>query len=360
VSTRSLLTFAVLIVLGSTALGCGGASSQQTGSGVTTSASPVRTSVKQVAFLANEPVATVGRVTITRGALRHWVAVGTREQLGAPEPPGYAGCIQYLRSPGTSTTTEATERLKTACARQYEELAKPALSSLIHIYWILGEARSEGARVGGRVSGAELEPLASRLTHRIYEKLEREVPPVTSGQVAGYYLRHKKSFVVPERRDLNILRYRSGTAAERAKEELEHGASFATVVKKTTLEQPPSSRNGFLRDLGPHQFGEPPLSRAVFSAPLNALRGPVEISLGFYVFEVIHRTPPHQKTLAEAKAEITTLLRQERRTLVFSHYASAFRDRWQRKTSCHVGYVVKYCKQYRQSEAESKESATTL
>jgi hypothetical protein len=305
-------------------------------------------------------VARVGSVTITRGALRRWVAIGTREQLGAPEPPNYTGCIEYLRSPGTSTTDEATERLKAACARQYEELAKPALSSLIHIYWILGEARDEGAQIGAGASEAKLEPLAGRLTHRIYEKLEREVPPVTGGQVTSYYLRHKESFVIPERRDLNILRYRSGTAAERAKKELEHGASFATVVKKTTLEQPPSSRNGVLRELGPHQFGEPPLNRAVFSAPLKALRGPVEISLGFYVFEVTRRTPPHQKTLAEAKAEIATLLRQERRTRVFSHYVAAFRDRWQRRTNCHVGYVVRYCKQYRQSEAESQESATTL
>jgi len=361
--TRAVL-FILLVAIVATAVGCGSSGLGRTSNKAATSTAQRTHAVKAIHFVADQPIAAVGAVTITRGQLRHWVAIGNREQLGAPEPPDYTECVKFSRAPGTPATPETTERLKDACERQYDELSKPALSELIHTYWLIGEARDDGMITSGTLKGegslSRFALVAPQLSDRLYRKLERQVPTVTSAQVAAYYQHHKSQFHVPELRDLYILRRPDYPSAKKARQEIEGGASFAEVVGKSSTLQPPSTRGGLQRELGPNQYGEPVLNRAIFKAHLRALSGPVEISLGYYIFEVLKRTPPHQKGLAEASHEIVVQLRKASRDRILSRFVKAFRRRWTSSTSCTPHYVVKFCKEYRPSEAEARESMTTL
>jgi hypothetical protein len=379
-----IATFATVLAAGAVTGGCGSAELQKAphAKQVAPVTAASRVPRQQLDEAEDEPVARIGDRTITLGALRHWISIDIHGQAGAPEPPDYAACIAYLHAESVQTTAQ----LREVCRREYDGLMKPALSSLIHDRWLTAEAAEAGLKAdepklkresstsgphGEEVrqtlettdetaSDVKFKLLVDQLSGRIYRKLELSTPIVTSRQVSSYYMRHKRTFVAPEQRDLYILRTASNAAAKKAKREVEGGTSFAKLVGKTSLEQPTTAKDGLLLGLRPNNFGEPPLNKAIFSAPLNALRGPVEISLGYYIFNVLHSHPARQRSLAEVRPEIVRLLHQQRRDRIVTRFVAAFRKKWTSRTTCAPGYVVKYCRQYRGSKAELREDAKAL
>jgi hypothetical protein len=366
---RRIVIFSVLVTLSSCIADCGSTAppdtTRATSATSVTSTTPVSATTR-VSETSREPVATVGDRTITRGILQRWVALANHGRTAAPEPPDYTRCVEYLRSASTGSAHQTTAQLRGICGKRYEELWKPALSSLIHAQWLIGEAADEGLRIDARLkresvlSGPHGEEvrfklIAANFVHRLYRKLEQAVPPVNRAQLPEYYQRHKEDFVVPELRDLYIIRTADDAAAKQAKKEIEGGTSFATIVKNTSLIQPSGAHDGLLRGLGPDNWPEPPLSKEIFHAPLKTLSGPVQISLGSYVFEVLRRIPAHRKTLAEATPEVAEKLHLILRHRTFSPFVAAFRKKWLAKTNCRPGYVVKYCKQFKATTAELDE-----
>lgn len=385
-------TFAALIIA-SSAAGCGSAAKHSVARShnatKTESVTPITTAnptIGQVHENLRQPVVTIAGKPITLGVLRHWILTSVHPEVEVPEPPGYKACIEHLRAAASTTTKYTTEELKDTCRRQYDKSFIPALRLLIHAHWLIDEAANEGLRVdqerlrreatvngprgeevrgilarkGATISDVRFRLMLNELSERIYRKLEAKVPTVTPAQISKYYKRHKQRYVIPEKRDLYVVRTASDAEATKAKRELEGGTSFATIVKKSTLVQPETSQGGLLLGLSPRTWPEQPLSREVFRAPLKTLRGPVKISLGYYVFEVIRRTPPRQSTLTEARSEIATQLHELRRDQILSRFVAAFRKRWRPRTSCRPGYVVIQCKQHKGSEVEFEASPAVL
>jgi hypothetical protein len=367
---RRIITSAALVIVGSLAIGCGSSTPRDTARAKPAAATATpRLTIAQLHESARKPVATVGDTTITFGILQHWVSASTHRQTEIPDPPAYTA-----------------ERLKSTCQQRYDELLKPALSSLIHARWLIGEAADEGLKVDRAKLRRESSPSGPRgeavrqalatidettsdvmlklevgqISDRIYRKLERKIPTVTSPQISGYYQRHKDHFIAAEQRDLHVLRAESDAAASKAKREIEHGASFATIVSKTSLRQPDTSHEGLLLGLLPYNWPEPPLSREVFHARLKTLVGPVKSSLGYYLFEVIRRVPARQRTLAEVKPEVAEQLHSLRRDRILSHFIAAFRKKWASKTNCFPDYVVENCRQYKSPRAGTQQSPNAL
>lgn len=384
-----LITFVVLIAAGSAAAGCGAAASRDGATSRPTARTKAvtRTTTGRTTTTPGaerEPVARIGGTRITRGFLEHWIAVTTHGQAGAPKPPEYAACVQYLISAGAETST--TEELRRACRQRYEQSSETALSYLIHDRWLIGEAAEEGvkadqarvkaettlqgrhgeevrqtlASTGETISDFRLNLLLNQLSDRFYRKLERKVPAITGARISAYYRLHKNSFAVPERRDLYVVRIGDLPAANKAKRELERGTSFATIVENAPLMQPHEAHGGLIHGLEPDNWPEEPLSRDVFRAPLDTLNGPVQISLGYYIFKVVRRYPPRPRTLAEARPEVAQQLHLALRDRTISRFVTAFRRRWTSRTNCLPGYVVKYCKQYKPSKTASPEASTAL
>jgi foldase protein PrsA len=383
-----IIAFAVTIAVGSAATGCGSSAPRATTHArAVVSATKRNHLTKRVDAIAPPTlVAKVGAKAITLRTLQHWVAIGNHGQIGAPEPPDYTSCVDYLRSNVTSSAAQTTAILKRACRRRYDGLLSSTLSGLIHAQWIIGEAADEGLHVDdakltneSALSGPQSEQVRqtlestgethsdlkfkltlAQLSNRINQKLEREIPTITSARAAEYYARHKASFVVAERRDLQIIRTSSEAAAKQARHEIEAGTSFAALVARTSLTQPNTAHAGLLFGLQPNDWPEPPLSREIFHAKMKALSGPVGISLGFYIFEVTRRIPAHQLTLAEAQPEVILQLQRELKARVFSHYEAMLQRKWTEKTTCRPGYIVKYCKHYKTPETGAEEDPSAL
>lgn len=71
------------------------------------------------------------------------------------------------------------------------------------------------------------------------------------------------------------------------KEQIENGANFADVAQKHS--QCPSGRNGGdLGEFGPGQM-VPEFDKAVFSADVNSVVGPVKTQFGYHLLEVTSR-----------------------------------------------------------------------
>jgi PPIC-type PPIASE domain len=367
VSVPRLSAIAVLLAVASATADCGSSASPKVAATHDTAhtdvapakATPVTTSTASVD--AAEAIVKIGRSTITRGLLVKWTAAALSKQAGAPMPPAYEGCIKLFSE--TIGTTATTEQLKRTCERKYVGYLHKSLSSLIYSYWLIGEAAnaaSEAARrtpgdIGDAISGYRLNAPGHQSALRIRRKLEAQVPRATDAKVADYFSRHKASFALPERRDLYLVRLGSLTEASTAKREIEAGASFAKIVGKTTLMQPEEAHGGLIHGVEARNWPEPPLSKEVFRAPLGALEGPVHISLGYYVFKVVRKTPSREVSLTEAKPEVIRQMILELQKGVFSRYAATFRRKWAAKTVCLPGDLDHYCNGVRSSSGSARE-----
>ncbi len=72
------------------------------------------------------------------------------------------------------------------------------------------------------------------------------------------------------------------------KREIEEGADFADVAKESSS-CPSGASGGDLGEFGPGMM-VPEFDAVVFSAPINAVQGPVQTQFGYHLLEVTSRT----------------------------------------------------------------------
>ena len=72
------------------------------------------------------------------------------------------------------------------------------------------------------------------------------------------------------------------------KTQIEGGADFADVARQHSS-CPSGKSGGSLGEFGPGQM-VPEFDKVVFSAPINAVQGPVKTQFGFHLLEVTSRT----------------------------------------------------------------------
>lgn len=372
---------ATLTACGSGSGGAGSSSSATKGASSSTASTKAPTPSSSDASASSLPsispasvVATVAAKPITWAMLRHQMAIGPRKRE-VPEPPQFSACIAHQRSAKPSSSTEA---LKQECQKLYEEMLGPALGSLINSRWLLGHAAEAGLHIdkagvqrelaqetkgqeatiaaqGETLSDIRQIIVLQQISNRIAARVKGEIPRLTPALIARYYAQHKRSYALPEQRDLYILRTVSEASAKKARQEIEAGKSFASLANASALPQPVHTENGFLKGLTPGYFSEPVLSDAIFKAPLHVLSGPVKISLGYYDFEVTKITPPHQKTLAEVRGSLQKQLPEQLRQETLAKAAGAFKAKWRARTDCRPGFVVSGCKQFKgQGSAEDQ------
>jgi peptidyl-prolyl cis-trans isomerase C len=75
---------------------------------------------------------------------------------------------------------------------------------------------------------------------------------------------------------------------QRLRQEIEAGADFAAVAREHST-CPSSRRGGELGEFGPGEMVKE-FDTVVFSAPLNAVQGPVKTQFGYHLIEVTRRT----------------------------------------------------------------------
>ena len=368
------LALGVPLLLAMTSAGCGGG-----GGGGSTA--------------PNAVVARVGRDVITKAMFSHAFTVAAREEAPAsaiPVPPSFSGCIAYMKasdakSASSGSKPPSAETLKTECSGRYHGLKSHALDQLIIDDWMIEAAPEEGVSVSEQAVQEQLKKeegkdpaqfkqmlaasgrtladqalsirvqlLGEGIRHAIREKSGR----LSDAQVLAYYDAHKETFGVPARRDLEIARTGSEAEAQRVKQEIASGKSFASVVKRLPLQQPVYSHDGLVMGYESGMYNETPLNDAIFAAKLDVLNGPMTVTnLGEYIFEVTRAYPARPESLPQAEATIRQKLPAERYEHELAVFISDWRARWTAKTDCQPGYVVPKCSQFKPSAGSPPEAS---
>ena len=305
-------------------------------------------------------VARVGEYAITRAAFDHWLSIRA----------------------ATSGRTAVSDRTAPG-----ESPKQKVLGFLIFSQWTIGEAAELGVRVSDDEAQKQLEllkydqleglryeqfPKAAELqkslagsgeTHsdqlwlmrlnmlaaRIEQvRLSAAERQITQAQIAQYYAEDKQRFVLPERRDIEVIATFNKAAAEKAKREVQSGKSFSSVRKRVSIY--PNDPEGL-----PHWQEEEVFHKHIFAAKPHVLSGPVYQVL-YYVFEVTKVTPARRQTLARSEAAIRGQLAAGQQGRVSAELLEAFARKWIARTSCGPGYVVPRCSQYAGATSAASDS----
>lgn len=322
-------------------------------------------------------VADVGGQKLTLAEVRFRAGTMFFHKEEVPQPPDYGACVAHK---ATATPGKSPAQLKTACRRLYEELLRRAMNLMIRTRWIAGEAREDGlkanetalrkeveqgmkeeAKVGetpnvtGRSFANELYlQRFDLLAFMLFDRVKARTPAATPQRIAAYYAQHKRSFALPERRDLHLIRTDSQASMKRVLSELRSGRSFQSVVKEVSSYQPIHAQDGSVLGLTYGDYEEPHLSNAIFKAPKHVLKGPVRLdasnapknAFGYYVFEVIRVHPAEQRPLSAVRAAIARNLPELLHNQTLRAWIAAFRKKWKARTDCRAGFLVEDCARY--------------
>jgi foldase protein PrsA len=346
----------------------------------------------------NAVVQVKGSSTITKDAFGHWLAVAASSSAATtggkaivPDPPTYSACIAHLAAiapkPEKGQSAPTTATLKSQCAAQYKSLQQEVLGFLISSSWVIGEANSLGVKLtdaevkkqfekikteqfpkaaefekflassGQTVSDLLLRVKLNLLSQKIQQKIIKQKTTVTQAEVQKYFNENKSRYGVPEKRDIQIILTKSEAAASAAKKEVESGKSFASVVKKRSID-PTSKENGGKITGVVKGSEEKELDAAVFAAELHKLGGPIKTPFGFYVYEVLDKTAGTQESLSSVEKTIKQQLVATKQQTALSTFVKDFKKKWLAKTECRSEYVVADCKEYKAPKTATGTTST--
>ncbi len=174
---------------------------------------------------------------------------------------------------------------------------------------------------------------------RIRKLLETKtvaVPAASDEQVAAYYESNKEMFTVPESihaRHILIKTEPEGTAEAKAaaKQKLEDIRS-KLVAGTVTFEAAagehsdcPSGKKG--GDLGTFARGQmvPAFEDAAFTQEINAIGPVIETPFGFHIVQVMEKQAAGERSLAEAKADISEQLTMQGKQTAVQDYLETLR-----------------------------------
>ncbi len=346
--------------------------------------------------LSSDAVVEVDGTPLTKTAFNHWMSVAAgatatgATKATVPVPPAYTACIANLKAtapkPAKGQPAQTEAQLKSQCEQQYKSLQQEVLGFLISSQWVLGEADSLGVKVtdaevkkefekikktqfpkaaefekflatsGQSVSDLLLRVKLNMLSQKIQKKIVADKGKVTQAQVTKYYNENKSHYGTPEKRTVRIILTKTEAEANKAKQEIESGKSFASVAKSTSID-PSKSSGGLVKEVSKGQEQQA-LDNALFSSKTSVLGGPVKTSFGYYIYEVVSVKPGTQKSLAQVQSSLKQLLASTSQQKALSNFVKEFRKKWTSKTICRVGYVVTDCKSYKAPKTTSTGTGT--
>jgi hypothetical protein len=170
------------------------------------------------------------------------------------------------------------------------------------------------------------------------------MPPVTHGEVTDYYARHKQSFVVPERRTLEMTNRKSAAAVYALEREVEHGRSFASLASVQSVVRQHITPAAVI-PAGRREAREKALlEKLIFSAKPGTLIGPVKLRVDYLAFEVIGIAAARLRSLRSAEASIESLLNAQRQRQALAAFAATWTRTWRPRTSCAPGFLAPRCR----------------
>jgi foldase protein PrsA len=325
-------------------------------------------------------VAKVGDETITQDEFNKWVetAVKSQAQGGTavvPDPPDFTKCVAAKKKgptpSGQGKQTDAA--LKKQCKTEYDTLKAQVMQFLIQAEWVTQEAEKRDITVSDKAVRKSFEDQKkqafptdkaykqfltssgmteadilfrvklSQLQEKLTQKVTEDAAKVTDADVEEYYDKNKKRFAQPERRDLLVVLTKTEAKANEAKQALESGESWKSVVKQYSIDETSKAQGGKLAAVAKGQQDKA-LEDAVFAASKGEIEGPVKTQFGWYVFEVEKITPASQQSLEQSRDTIKNLLKTQRQQKALDAFIKDFREEYKDETNCSDDYRVAECK----------------
>jgi foldase protein PrsA len=336
-------------------------------------------------------VAKVGDSTISQDEFDKWMTIAVRGQAqqgggaaAVPEPPDFEKCVEAKSKTPVAKDQKkpSDEDLKKQCKTEFDTLKREVMQFLIQGEWVEQEAEKRGVKIKDselqkaledqkkavfpndkqykqflKTSGMTEEDVLFRvklneLQNRLTQKVTEDAKKVTDEDISKYYEQNKKQFAQPERRDLRVVLTKTEAKANQAKQALDSGQSFKSVVKKYSIDEASKSQAGLLPAVSEGQQ-EKAFDTAIFDAAKGELEGPVKTQFGWYVFKVEKVTKASQQTLDQSKDTIKNLLRSQRQQKALDKFVKDFREDYKDETNCADDYRVVECKNAPKDETDT-------
>ena len=240
-----------------------------------------------------------GKVQVSQDSFNRWVtttAAAAGQGAVVPDPPNYTKCIAAQGKVSSDKTSKAT--LKQLCAAQQRALRQQVLQQLVTQGWVLAQADKDGLEadqkavnqqvkelkrqfktVSGGVDQDDLEVQAQSvvLQQQLRQKAGKSGPSKpTKAQLESFYKSNQQLFAQAESRDLYLLLTGSSKKASQAAAALRAGQSWDKVFKTYNDSRLWNSQAALIQNVSPQSW-LPELRKAIFSAPVGTVVGPVSI-----------------------------------------------------------------------------------
>jgi foldase protein PrsA len=337
-------------------------------------------------------VAKVGDETITQDEFNKWVETAVKSQAQGstavvPDPPDFTKCVAAKKkAPAPSGQGKQSDSaLKKQCKTEYDTLKAQVMQFLIQAEWVTQEADKRDIKVSDKAVQKSFEDQKkqafptdkayaqflktsgmteadilfrvklSQLQEKLTQKVTEDAGKVTDADVQEYYDKNKKRFAQPERRDLLVVLTKTEAKANEAKQALESGQPWKTVVKQYSIDETSKAQGGKLAAVAKGQQDKT-FEDAVFAASKGNIEGPVKTQFGWYVFEVEKITPASQQSLEQSRDTIKNLLKTQRQQKALDAFIKDFRDKYKGETNCSDDYRVAECKNAPKKDAGASQS----
>jgi peptidyl-prolyl cis-trans isomerase C len=147
---------------------------------------------------------------------------------------------------------------------------------------------------------------------------------VSDEEVQQYYERNKEKYDHPAQiRASQILTYEKGIA-EKALQEIQNGVDFSEVAKKYS--ESSDAQNGgdlgfFAKGVMPPEFDE-----VIFSLKMGEVSKVVKTPYGYQIFKLTGQREAHTVSFEDAKDQITTMLKKQKRMFAFDFWIAEVRE----------------------------------
>jgi foldase protein PrsA len=332
---------------------------------------------------------------ISKRAVLHWMYVDAKGEAaqspGSPvivptDPPEFPKCIAQVKKQIPTLAKESDAKIRAACQSAFTSYSQAVMGFLITGYWYQGLAHKLGinltdAQLQQAITKAKTESgiktaaaykafltssgytpadIAFRIRiSTIFAKLLKQHPTaVTNAEIASYYAAHKASYGSAEKLNLRIVLAKTLANANAAKAALKSGESWDTVAKKYSIDPTTKDSGGLLKGITAKEQ-DAALSKAAFAAPVNTLEGPVKGQFGYYVYEVLSKTPATQQTLAQSSAAIKKTLTTSKQTAAQAAVNKLASSQWKSSTVCNKLFATTDCSNYVAPKTTASATAPT-
>jgi parvulin-like peptidyl-prolyl isomerase len=194
-----------------------------------------------------------------------------------------------------------------------------------------------GLKAQGYTVAALRDDIRSQLvSEKIYENVTNDVK-VTDADLKKYYDEHKSQYTVAESRAVRHILVKTKAEADKLHSQLESGADFAALAKKSSLDPGSKDQGGKLTVSRGQTVA--PFDKVAFSLETNELSDPVKTEFGYHLIQPLAAVKAGSVTpFAQIKTQIRSQLLEERKNTAVSDWAKEIEKKYDGKVNYAAGF----------------------